>query len=203
MQNPQTLIDKSCNIGLLVSSTCVRCLQGQLRHEAIEIVERFKGRNRYALLNLVSDGITASSGFVLLLRDTEGRNILFRTIGRIFSGLSDTAKAFLIIAATDILLGYHSEEGWTAAIHLITNHYGQEVEVSWFFDLSAVVLQCQRSTLFIVVNMFYNGMVSCQCMVACSACEVPQSSCSSASLAAALAWGIILGVCTGFAVCVV
>ena len=30
---------------------------------------------------------------------------------------------------TDILLGYHSEEGWTAAIHLITGHYGYEVEV--------------------------------------------------------------------------
>ena len=32
-------------------------------------------------------------------------------------------------AATDILLGYHSEEGWTAAIHLLTGHYGIEVEV--------------------------------------------------------------------------
>ena len=33
------------------------------------------------------------------------------------------------VAATDILLGYHSEEGWTAAIHLLTKHYGIEVEV--------------------------------------------------------------------------
>jgi hypothetical protein len=32
-------------------------------------------------------------------------------------------------AGTDILLGYHSEEGWTAAIHLITGHYGYETEV--------------------------------------------------------------------------
>jgi hypothetical protein len=35
----------------------------------------------------------------------------------------------LCAAATDILLGYHSEEGWTAAIHLLTKHYGIEVEV--------------------------------------------------------------------------
>ena len=33
--------------------------------------------------------------------------------------------------ATDILLGYHSEEGWTAAIHLLTKHYGVEVEVGF------------------------------------------------------------------------
>ena len=32
-------------------------------------------------------------------------------------------------SGTDILLGYHSEEGWTAAIHLVTGHYGAEVEV--------------------------------------------------------------------------
>jgi len=34
-------------------------------------------------------------------------------------------------AATDILLGYHSEEGWTAAIHLLTGHYGLDVEVGF------------------------------------------------------------------------
>ena len=55
--------------------------------------------------------------------------MLFRTMGRIFSGLSDTAKAFIIIAVTDILLGYHSEEGWTAAIRMLTSHYGYETEV--------------------------------------------------------------------------
>ena len=58
------------------------------------------------------------------------RNILFRTINRLLSGLSDTAKAFIIIAVTDILLGYHSEEGWTATIRLIAMHYGWELDVS-------------------------------------------------------------------------
>jgi CemA family len=50
-------------------------------------------------------------------------------MNRLFGGLSDTAKAFVIIASTDILLGYHSEEGWTAGIRLITQHYGVEAEV--------------------------------------------------------------------------
>lgn len=34
------------------------------------------------------------------------------------------------MAGTDIFLGYHSEEGWTAAIRLLTRHYGQEVSPS-------------------------------------------------------------------------
>lgn len=105
-------------------------LQAQLRHEAHELVEEFQEKNKHNVLNVVSDGITAFVGFGLLLKDSEGRAILFRTFGRLFSGLSDTAKAFMIIASTDILLGYHSEEGWTAAIRLITAHYGSEVEVT-------------------------------------------------------------------------
>ena len=41
----------------------------------------------------------------------------------------DAEEGVSSLAATDILLGYHSEEGWTAAIHLLTKHYGIEVEV--------------------------------------------------------------------------
>lgn len=114
-------------------------LQAQLKSEAHELVEQFTGRNKHNVLNAVSDSITAFTGFGILLKDTEGRGILFRTLGRIFGGLSDTAKAFMIIASTDILLGYHSEEGWTAAIRLITNHYGSETEEAPIYTFVAIV----------------------------------------------------------------
>lgn len=101
----------------------------------------------------------------MLARQVPQRQILFRTIGRVFTGLSDTAKAFLIILTTgapacreafsrrhpaaelpvpvgtallsglsppapaDILLGYHSEEGWTAFLRIFSGHYGLEAEV--------------------------------------------------------------------------
>ena len=54
---------------------------------------------------MVADSTTGLLGFAILMRDSEGRGQLFRTAGRIFGGLSDTAKAFIIIASTDILLG--------------------------------------------------------------------------------------------------
>ncbi|KAL3131288.1 hypothetical protein ABBQ38_000581 [Trebouxia sp. C0009 RCD-2024] len=114
-------------------------LQAQLKLEAHDLVEEFTEKNKHNVLNAVSDSITAFTGFGILLKDTEGRGILFRTLSRIFSGLSDTAKAFMIIASTDILLGYHSEEGWTAAIHLITHHYGSEVEEAPIYTFVAIV----------------------------------------------------------------
>ncbi|KAK9868997.1 hypothetical protein WJX84_006948 [Apatococcus fuscideae] len=111
----------------------------ELHHEAVEIQEQMITRNKGAILNLVSDSTSALSLFGILVQDTEDRLMLFRTMGRIFSGLSDTAKAFIIIAVTDILLGYHSEEGWTAAIRMLTGHYGYETEESSIFIFVAIV----------------------------------------------------------------
>ena len=98
-----------------------------LRHlhdEALEFSAAKREENKRALLNIVSDSTSAAIFFILLVRDNSPRAILFRTIGRIFTGLSDTAKAFIIILVTDTLLGYHSEEGWTAALSLLSHHYG-------------------------------------------------------------------------------
>lgn len=95
-----------------------------LRVEAVHFADSMKAYNRQSLVNAVSDSCSGAALFVLLVQDTSQRAILFRTVGRVFTGLSDTAKAFLIILITDILLGYHSEEGWTAALHLLSYHYG-------------------------------------------------------------------------------
>eukprot|EP01023_Acetabularia_acetabulum_P050217 TRINITY_DN5411_c0_g2_i2.p1 TRINITY_DN5411_c0_g2~~TRINITY_DN5411_c0_g2_i2.p1 ORF type:complete len:424 (-),score=97.23 TRINITY_DN5411_c0_g2_i2:773-2020(-) len=99
-----------------------------LHETALEIREEIREENQTGLINLISDSISATVLFIGLLKKDEGRQQFFRTIGRIASGLSDTSKAFLVILVADILLGYHSEEGWTAAINLFTEHYGQEVE---------------------------------------------------------------------------
>jgi CemA family len=71
-----------------------------------ELVLEFREDNKQALLNVISDTITGILLFVILVSNHEGREVLFRTVGRVFGGLSDTAKAFLIIASTDILLGW-------------------------------------------------------------------------------------------------
>ena len=104
-------------------------LQLHLHEEALHIADEFKEKNKRAYLNVVSDSVAGTVFFIMLVRNSVQRQVLFRTISRVFSGLSDTAKAFIIIAVTDTLLGYHSEDGWTAAIRLISNHYGYEVEV--------------------------------------------------------------------------
>ena len=103
-------------------------LRAHLHEEALAFSGEKREENKRALLNIVSDSTSAAVFFLLLVRDNSPRAILFRTIGRVFTGLSDTAKAFIIILATDTLLGYHSEEGWTAALTLMSRHYGLSAE---------------------------------------------------------------------------
>lgn len=100
-----------------------------LRKQAKEIETTMRQDNRSALLNVVSDSSAGLTLFAMLLRPSSQRSILFRTIGRVFAGLSDTAKAFFIILITDTLLGYHSEEGWTAGLRILGHHYGVSPEM--------------------------------------------------------------------------
>jgi len=96
------------------------------RAEATRLAAEFRRRNERAVVDLAGDSAAAAVLFAFLLLPSAGRAAFFAAFGRIFSGLSDTAKAFLIIASTDVFLGYHSEEGWTAAIHLLSGHYNVE-----------------------------------------------------------------------------
>lgn len=87
---------------------CAICMPSQSCKRGLlqELVHEFREDNKQALLNVISDSITGILLFVILASNHEGREVLFRTVGRVFGGLSDTAKAFLIIASTDILLGW-------------------------------------------------------------------------------------------------
>eukprot|EP00775_Hariotina_reticulata_P008706 gene8706-8887_t len=99
-----------------------------LREYALEVQEEERHKNEASLMTLVSDSISAMVFFAMFLRDNDGRQALLSTIGRLFEGLSDIAKAVLIILVADTLLGYHSEEGWTGFLDLFLGHYGIEVE---------------------------------------------------------------------------
>jgi len=41
-----------------------------------------------------------------------------------FYGLSDTAKAFLIIMFTDVFVGFHSSHGWEVFLESLLRHFG-------------------------------------------------------------------------------
>ena len=97
-----------------------------LREFARELQEEERHHNEAGLVTLVGDMLSLMVGATIFARDADGRAALSSTIARLFEGLSDIAKAVLIILIADTSLGYHSEEGWTALIDIVLGHYGIE-----------------------------------------------------------------------------
>lgn len=100
-----------------------------MQHAAHEFEEEKEEEIRAGLVNRISDSITLSTFAAVLFLRPQGRAALSSAAGRIAQGMSQTGKAFLIILVADILMGYHSEEGWTAAIELLSEHYTAEIGV--------------------------------------------------------------------------
>ena len=45
-------------------------------------------------------------------------------IGREFFSLDSSRQAFVLLLLSDVLVGYHSAEGWATALELLSQHYG-------------------------------------------------------------------------------
>jgi hypothetical protein len=91
---------------------CPACvLRRTVRCFVLQFQEEEREKNESNLVTLVSDSISAMVFFTMFVRDNDAREALFSTLGRLFEGLSDIAKAVMIILVADTLLGYHSEEG--------------------------------------------------------------------------------------------
>jgi len=134
-----------------------------LREFAEEVEEEEREANERNLLTVVSDSVAGIVLFSLMVQQTRGRQALFSTMSRLFEGLSDIAKAVMIILIADTLLGYHSEEGWTGLIELVCGHYGFEAEeeaVVIFVGVVPVVIDVFfKYWIFIGLNRISPGAV--------------------------------------------
>jgi hypothetical protein len=99
-------------------------IEVELHHKAAELAEEYRHRGLDALGNVFADicSLFAFAGIIFVCR----REILIvkSFIDEIVYGLSDSAKAFLIILLTDMFVGYHSPHGWEVILEGIARHLG-------------------------------------------------------------------------------
>ncbi|MEB3224567.1 MAG: proton extrusion protein PcxA [Synechococcus sp.] len=96
----------------------------KLQEKATEITEQYRARSHNAYENIFSD-ICSFFAFVgVLLFSKREIAILKGFLDEIVYGLSDSAKAFLIILFTDIFVGYHSPHGWEVILENVAKHFG-------------------------------------------------------------------------------
>jgi hypothetical protein len=60
-------------------------------------------------------------------------------IDRVFVGLNDATKVYLIILFTDMFVGYHSSHGWEVLLEGIAEHFGLPSDRNAIFLFIATV----------------------------------------------------------------
>jgi len=96
----------------------------ELHHKAEEIKEEFKTHSSDAVKNIFSDFFAfVAFGWVVYTSKRE-ITVLKSFMDDLVYGLSDSAKAFIIILFTDMFVGFHSPHGWEVILEGLSRHFG-------------------------------------------------------------------------------
>lgn len=95
-----------------------------LRQKATSLIKRYGTRDVEGIKNILADGVYLAVFAWLVVIGREEIEVLKSFIDQLIYGLSDSAKAFIIILFTDIFVGYHSPHGWEVLLEGVANHFG-------------------------------------------------------------------------------
>lgn len=96
----------------------------QMTKKAKIIAVKYANESVDAIKNIFSDIVSIIVILLILTITKKQISILKSFFNQVIYGLSDTAKAFLIILFTDIFVGFHSPHGWEVIIEAILRHLG-------------------------------------------------------------------------------
>nr|YP_009396791.1 Envelope membrane protein [Ophidocladus simpliciusculus]ARW65977.1 Envelope membrane protein [Ophidocladus simpliciusculus] len=99
-------------------------IEDRVSKKALEIALEYSKESSNAIKNILSDILSVVIFISILIVNKRQFSILKSFINESIYGLSDTAKAFLIILFTDIFVGFHSPHGWEIVIEAILRHLG-------------------------------------------------------------------------------
>jgi len=99
-------------------------IEESLEEKAIEIAESFRTRSSSAIKNVFADLLSIASFVVVVMSSQREIAIVKSFMDDIVYGLSDSAKAFIIILFTDIFVGFHSPHGWEVILEGLSRHLG-------------------------------------------------------------------------------
>ncbi|MBW4601495.1 MAG: proton extrusion protein PcxA [Calothrix sp. FI2-JRJ7] len=119
-------------VGLIAPMSATE-LEEKVQEEARELAEEYRVESSNAIKNVFSDMTSVVSFTWLLLVSKREISVLKDFFDHIVYGLSDSAKAFIIILFTDIFVGFHSPHGWEVVLEGISRHWGLPGNHSFIF----------------------------------------------------------------------
>ncbi len=109
-------------IGQEVLSPEIR--EEKVREKVNVLAKDFSQRSANAIKNWLADiaGVVAFS--IILINGKREMKVVTGFMDELTYGLSDSAKAFIIILFTDIFVGFHSPHGWEVLLEGVADHLG-------------------------------------------------------------------------------
>ncbi|MGG6266005.1 proton extrusion protein PcxA [Leptolyngbya sp. AN03gr2] len=105
----------------------------RVRRKATEIAETFSNQSSNAIKNWIADILGTIAFVLVLLNGKREIEILKSFMDETVYGLSDSAKAFIIILFTDVFVGFHSPHGWEIILEGISRHFGLPANRDFIF----------------------------------------------------------------------
>lgn len=99
-------------------------LEEQVKQKAEEVKLSFYRKSAEAVKNWFADILAVITFAWLITHSQQQIEILKSFFGDLIYGLSDTAKAFIIILLTDTFVGFHSPHGWEIILEGTAKHLG-------------------------------------------------------------------------------
>ncbi|NWF61429.1 MAG: CemA family protein [Fischerella sp.] len=99
-------------------------IEEKVKQKTHEIADEFRRKGSDAISNIFADMLSLFAFALVIVTSKKEIVIVKSFIDEIIYGLSDSAKAFLIILFTDIFVGFHSPHGWEVILEGLAEHLG-------------------------------------------------------------------------------
>lgn len=108
-------------------------IEERLHGRAIEIQEESRQASNDAIKNVFADIFSVAAFVILIINSKRELAVLKSFFDELIYGLSDSAKAFIIILLTDIFVGFHSPHGWEVLLEGVSRHLGLPANRNFIF----------------------------------------------------------------------
>ncbi|MEG4205411.1 proton extrusion protein PcxA [Microcoleus sp. Pol7_A1] len=96
----------------------------KIADKAVELAEEYRSESGGAIKNIFADLISCIAFAAIIVTNKKEIEILKSFMDDVIYGLSDSAKAFVIILFTDVFVGFHSPHGWEVVLEGVSRHLG-------------------------------------------------------------------------------
>ncbi len=108
-------------------------IEEEVKEKAFEIAEEYQIMSGNAIKNVFADIISVIVFICFLIFSKQQIAVLKEFFDYVVYGLSDSAKAFIIILFTDIFVGFHSPHGWEVILESVSHHWGLPANHDFIF----------------------------------------------------------------------